>query len=67
MSANDNGKTALTFEEAVEVWRRHWAGEFQHHVASHFKVNPGRVSEVLKEKKHIGSRQEAENAWKKQA
>jgi hypothetical protein len=67
--ANDNGKTkkALTFDDAVQVWLRHWKGEFQHHTAAHFGVNPGRVSEVLKEHKQIGSRAAAEKLFKKSA
>ena len=51
---NDNhGSATLTSEDAVQVWLLHWAGKFQHHIAAKFGVNPGRVSEVLKEKKHI--------------
>jgi hypothetical protein len=49
----------LTFEDAVEIWRRHWTGEFQHRIAAHFDVNPGRVNEVLKESRHVGSREAA--------
>ena len=45
----------LTFEDAVEIWIRHWAGEFQNRIAAHFDVNPGRVNEVLKGKRHPGS------------
>ncbi|MFN3835038.1 MAG: hypothetical protein ACK4NO_03950 [Glycocaulis sp.] len=52
-------KAYLTFSEAVEVWQRHWQGEFQHHIAAHFGVNPARVNEVLKEHKHAGSRDAA--------
>jgi DNA-binding transcriptional regulator LsrR (DeoR family) len=66
-AANDNHKTALSFEEAVEVWLRYWAGQYQHDIAAHFGVNSGRVSEVLKEKKHVGSREAAEKLRKKSA
>jgi hypothetical protein len=52
---------SLTFDEAIEIWRRYWAGEFQNRIAAFFDVNPGRVNEVLKERKHIGSRQAALN------
>lgn len=38
----------LTFDDAVEIWIRHWAGEFQNRIAAYFDVNPGRVNEVLK-------------------
>ena len=67
MFDNDNGKTALTFAEAVDVWLRHWAGEFQHRIAAFYGVNAGRVNEVLKERKHIGSREAAEKQRKNSA
>jgi hypothetical protein len=47
----------LTFDDAVDVWLRHWAGEFQHKIAAYYGVNQGRINEVLKEKIHIGSKQ----------
>jgi len=50
----------LTFEDAVEVWIRHWAGEYQNRIAAYFDVNPGRVNEVLKGHKHPGSEQVAD-------
>lgn len=58
---NDNGKPSytLTFDDAVQIWFRHWAGEFQNRIAASFDVNPGRVNEVLKERKHVGSREAA--------
>ncbi len=46
----------LTFEDAVLVWFRHWNGEFQNRIAAHFDVNPGRINEILKERRHVGSR-----------
>lgn len=52
----------LTFDDAVEVWRRHWAGEYQHHIAAAFGVNPGRVNDVLKYRKHVGSEEAARAA-----
>lgn len=58
---NDNGKPspALTFDDAVQIWLRHWSGEFQNRIAARLDVNPGRVNEVLKERKFIGSREAA--------
>lgn len=50
---------ALTFDDAVEIWLRHWAGEFQNRIAASFDVNPARVSEVLKERRQAGSREAA--------
>jgi hypothetical protein len=49
----------LTSDDAVEIWLRHFRGEYQHHIAAHFSVNPGRVSEILKERKHLGSKSAA--------
>lgn len=55
--ADDQKKPSyrLTFQDAVEVWMRHWAGEFQNRIAARFDVNPGRVNEVLKGTRHKGS------------
>ncbi|MBB3976461.1 hypothetical protein GGQ64_001650 [Rhizobium azooxidifex] len=57
---NDNIPSyTLTFEDAVQIWLRYWAGEFQNRIAASLDVNPGRVNEVLKERKFIGSREAA--------
>jgi hypothetical protein len=64
---NDNRKTALTFDEAVDVWLQYWAGRYQHQIAADHHLNSGRINEVLKERKHLGSRQVAERLWKKPA
>ena len=45
----------LSYQDAIEVWRRYRAGEFQNRIAAVFDVNPGRVNEVLKGHKHPGS------------
>lgn len=45
----------LTFEDAVDVWLLHWQGDYQHHIAAPYGVNPGRVNDVLKERVHFGS------------
>lgn len=52
-------KSDLTFDEAVEVWLLRKSGLAQHRIAARFGVNPGRVNDVLKERKHIGSRTKA--------
>lgn len=49
----------LTFDEAVEVWQRYWRGAAQHHIAQAFSCNPRRINEILKEKRHVGSRKAA--------
>lgn len=38
----------LTPDDAVDIWLRHWQGEYQHHIAASYGINPGRVNEVLK-------------------
>jgi hypothetical protein len=50
----------LTFSDAVNIWLRYWAGEFQHRIAAAYDVNPGRVNEVIKETRHVGSKAKAE-------
>lgn len=50
---------SLSFQEAVQVWLRYWAGEYQDRIAASFDVNPGRVNEVVKGHKHQGSREAA--------
>lgn len=66
-NANDNTKTALEYDEAVDVWLLRWQGWHQHRIAAHFGVNPGRVNDVLKERKHVGSKADAAKLWKKPA
>lgn len=56
MNDNDKPSYSLTFDDAVEIWLRHWNGDFQNRIAADFDVNPGRVNEVLKERKFVGSR-----------
>jgi hypothetical protein len=46
----------LTFDDAIDIWLRHWAAQFQHHIAAAYGVNSARVNEVLKEKTHLGSK-----------
>ena len=60
-------KTKFAFEEAVDVWLRHWSGQHEHHIAADYRINAGRVSEVLTEKKHVGSRQIAAARFNKSA
>jgi hypothetical protein len=60
MNDNDSPTYHLTFEDAVVIWLRRFAGEYQHRIAATYDVNPGRVNDVLKERTHVGSREEAE-------
>lgn len=60
-SATNNGPSyRLTFQDAVEIWIRHWSGEFQNRIAARFDVNPGRVNEVIKGRRFPGSEQVAD-------
>jgi hypothetical protein len=52
-------KTKFTFEEAVDVWLRRWAGQFIHEIAAAYVINWGRVIDVLNETIHVGSKEEA--------
>ena len=45
----------LTFEDAVDIWLRHWHGEYQHVTAAAYEVNQGRISDVLRGRLHPGS------------
>jgi hypothetical protein len=52
MALQDQPTYQLTSDDAVDIWLRHWAGEYQHHIAASYGVNPGRVNDVLKGRKH---------------
>jgi hypothetical protein len=60
-------KTKFTFEEAVDVWLRHFSGQYQHQIAAAYVINVRAVNHVLKEKTHIGSKQIAEVRFNKSA
>ena len=63
MSKDNNPPSyKLTFEDAIQIWRRYRAGEYQNRIAASFDVNPGRVNEVLKERIHVRSKQAADSA-----
>ena len=49
----------LTLKDAVEIWLAHWDGVFQHTIAARYRVNPGRVNEVLKGHRFPEARAEA--------
>lgn len=52
-----NSSYQLTSEDAVQIWLRHWGGEYQHFIAASYGVNQGRVNEILKGKRHPDSEQ----------
>lgn len=47
----------LSFEDAVQIWLRYWAGEYQHRIAAAFNVNQGRISEIVNGRRFVGSRE----------
>lgn len=67
--AKDHRKPSyrLTLDDAVEIWIRYWDGEFQNRIASDFDTNPARVSEVIKGKRHAGSREVAMRKYRRSA
>lgn len=56
---NTPRKTKFTFEEAVDVWLRRWSGQFHHEIAAAYVINSWRVSDVLNEVTHVGSKEVA--------
>jgi hypothetical protein len=60
-------KTKFSFEEAVDVWMRHFSGQYQHQIAAAYVINVRAINHVLKEKTHVGSKQIAEARFSKSA
>ncbi|MDE2383959.1 MAG: hypothetical protein KGO53_05010 [Alphaproteobacteria bacterium] len=56
MIADKRPSRRLTFDDAIKVWAMFRAGEFQHRIAAFFDVNPGRISEIIKGRRHVGSK-----------
>jgi hypothetical protein len=44
--------TQFTFEQAIDVWMRHFSGQYQHQIAATYIINVRAVNHVLKEKTH---------------
>jgi hypothetical protein len=59
--------TQFSFEQAVDVWMRHFSGQYQHQIAAAYVINVRAVNHVLKEKSHLGSKQVAEARFTKSA
>jgi hypothetical protein len=51
----------LAFQEAVEIWKRLWRGEFQNRIAADYDVNPARVSDIKMGRLRFGSETVAKN------
>lgn len=48
-----------TFEHAILTWLLYWEGWYQSEIAGHINTNPGRINEILHEKRHPGSKEAA--------
>lgn len=59
MSVPFKSSYRLSYPDAIKVWLLHWDGHFQNRIAAMFDTNPGRINEVLKERKFIGSKADA--------
>ena len=57
-------KTKFSNDEAIDVWLRHWSGQSGDDIAYDYRINAGRVSEVLNEKRNVGSKHAASRIWK---
>lgn len=53
----------LNLQEAKEVWRLRSMGWLQHHIAAHFGVNQGRISEILTGKLHPEAIPRQQKGW----
>jgi plasmid maintenance system antidote protein VapI len=53
-------KSNLDRSEAIICWQLKKLGYHQHEIAAVFKVNQRCVHEILREKKHLGSKEAAE-------
>jgi hypothetical protein len=51
--------SGLTEIDAVDIWLRYWAGEFQHKIAAHYGINQGRISEIVSGKRFPASKRAA--------
>jgi hypothetical protein len=58
-------KTKFTDDEAIDVWLRHWSGQTGDEIAYDYRINAGRVSNVLNRKTHLGSRETALQIWQR--
>ena len=52
-------KPSLSTDDAVVVWTLRWEGWKHSEIANHLKTNGGRVSEILTEQTHVGTREKA--------
>ena len=59
MKDTRNPSYTLTFNDAVEIHHKIFAGEFQNRIAACYDVNPGRISEIKTGQLHAGSREVA--------
>lgn len=60
VSLDMSHKSSLERAEAVICWQLDALGYHQHEIAAVFKVNQRCVHEVLREKKHVGTKEAAQ-------
>ena len=62
ISLDMSHKSSIERAEAVICWQLDALGYHQHEIAAVFKVNQRCVHEVLREKKHVGTKEAAQLA-----
>jgi hypothetical protein len=56
-------RTKFTDDEAIDVWLRHFSGQTGDQIAYDYRINAGRVSQVLNQRSHPGSKETALKIW----
>jgi DNA-binding transcriptional regulator LsrR (DeoR family) len=54
-------KQPLNWDDAKIVWSLHRVGWHQHQIAARFGCNSARINDILKERKHVGSKDEPDD------
>lgn len=62
-----NRRTKFTDDEALDVWLRHWSGQTGDEIAYDYRINAGRVSNVLKGDTHPSSKEAALKIWQRRS
>lgn len=60
-------RTKFTDDEALDVWLRHWSGQSGDEIAYDYRINAGRVSNVLNGDTHPGSEEAARKIWQRRS
>ena len=65
MKRKKSGSRAPSFEEAVDIWVRLLAGEYQHDIAASYGYNQGRIADVKSGRLHPDAKGAALEVWQK--